>query len=224
MSGSSLVPGTISTDPEFFTQSLAKSLNCEVPSVTNSSPESDQSAQKTSSSSLPVTTSSSTQIIECLRTKSMEEILKVTFDGYEDDQQNFLMKTSFGPVIDGLLIPADPRILMQQQDYDDYSHLMISPHMNYAQTMSSSGHKQQFRTSSSQSLLSSMTSSSSPFRMIHPLLTGVTRIESPFIFTDSEEKMGIEGNRRDQIMSSFIKNYIDYYQEVSLDILLSRAT
>ena len=182
MSGSSLAPWAIGRDADFYLESLAKSVNCD-PS------------------------SSSFELIQCLRSKSVEDLVKADF--YDDD----IYKTSFGPIIDGLLIPSDPISLMES--INDSSH-----HLSYLHPM---GKQQQSQSHSFPSTSPSSFSSSSSSTSIknkptsHSLLAGVTKTEMPFIFTDSEEKFGIEFSeeKRDSILYSLITSIVDYYQEVS---------
>lgn len=181
MSGSSLAPWAIGRDADFYLESLAKSVNCD-PS------------------------SSSFELIQCLRSKSVEDLVKADF--YDDD----IYKTSFGPIIDGLLIPSDPISLMES--INDSSH-----HLSYLHPM---GKQQQSQSHSFPSTSPSSSSSSSSTSIknkptSHSLLAGVTKTEMPFIFTDSEEKFGIEFSeeKRDSILYSLITSIVDYYQEVS---------
>lgn len=80
MSGSGLNPFLLAKDPETFTPSFAKSLKC--PFV------------------------DSIDMIDCLRSKSYQEVLDASFSGIERNS-NYLM--NLGLIIDGLSIPSDPR-------------------------------------------------------------------------------------------------------------------
>lgn len=187
MSGSALAPWTIARDTDSFTKFLAKSVNCPDSGSSSSSFHSSQTTGHSSEhlhSSSP-SGSSGSGLIECLRTKSVEELLKVNFDHHDES-----FKTSFGPIIDGLLIPADPLMLMESEN--DSTH-----HLSYLHPMGR------------------QLSSSASSKPVHSLMFGVTRTEAPFIFTQDEETYGIENLRRDQILYSLIKNIIEYYQEVS---------
>lgn len=207
MSGSALSPLTISTEADFFTQSLAKAVHCDGSSPGASSSASSQAASQASSSSSsssnghlnvasanPNGASDSNALLECLRSKSLDELIKVSY-GIDDT-----FKISFGPIVDGLLIPTDPRILMESSNGS-------SNHLSYLHPMG-------LRSSSASTI-------SKP---AHALLFGVTKTESPFIFTESEEKSGIDSLRRDKILYSFIKNIIDYYQEVILLSVINEYT
>lgn len=205
MSGSALSPTTIARDSEFFTQSLAKAVNCDSNSGSSSSAASSsqdhhlltQSSQVSSQSSSSSSSSPSshhqqqqhqqTQLLECLRSKSVDELTKVNF-GIDDS-----FRVSFGPIIDGLLIPVEPASLMESDNASGH-------HLSYLHPL---GLK-----------------SNSQSRTPHSLLFGVSACEAPLaLFSENEEKNGIDGLRRDRILYSFIKNIIDYYQEVSLVFL-----
>lgn len=158
MSGSALSSWTISRDSDAFTRYLSKAVNCGH-GDTNSA-----------------------VLLECLRSKSVEELIKVNFEIEES------FKASFGPIVDGLLVPAEPRILMESDN--DSTH-----HLSY---LHPTGRQQ----------------SPASFKPPHPLLFGTTRAESPFLFTDEEEKLGIDLNKRDAVLRSLVKHVVDYYQEV----------
>lgn len=162
MSGSALSPLTISTEADFFTQSLAKAVNCDI-------------------------TLDPSHLLECLRTKSLDELNKVNL-GTEESLQ-----TTFGPIVDGLLIPTDPLSLMESENSSSH-------HLTYQHTIG---------------LKSSSSSSSAPRSPSHSLMFGFVKTDAPFIFTDQEERNGIDPGRRNRILYDFVKNLIDYYQEVS---------
>ena len=102
--------------------------------------------------------------------------------------------------MDGLLLPTDPNILMESSNGS-------SNHLSYLHPMG-------VRSNSPSTVV----------KPAHGLLFGVTKTESPFIFTESEEKSGIDSLRRDKILYSFIKNIIDYYQEVILLSVINEYT
>lgn len=156
MSGSALSSYAISRDSDTFTRYLSKAVNCG--------------------------SHDSSVLLECLRSKSVEELIKVNFEIEE------AFKSSFGPIVDGLLVPAEPRFLMESDN--DSTH-----HLSYLHP-----------TGRQKSLAN--------FKPPHPLLFGVTRIESPFLFTDQEEKNGLDATKRDNVLRSLVRNVVDYYQEV----------
>ena len=160
MSGSALSPLTISTEADFYTQSLAKAVNCD-------------------------TSLEPSHLLECLRTKSVGELNKVNL-GIDES-----FTTTFGPIIDGLLIPTDPRSLMESENSSSH-------HLTYQ-------HPIGLKSGSS-----SITRSPS-----HSLLFGAVKTEAPSIFTDQEERTGIDAARRNRILYDLVKSMIDYYQEVS---------
>lgn len=167
MSGSALSPFTISTEADFFTQSLSKSVNCDI-------------------------TLDPSHLLECLRTKSLDELNKVNLGNGES------LQTTFGPIVDGLLIPTDPRSLMESENSSAH-------HLTYQHTIG-------LKSSAS-------SSSSAPRSVSHSLMFGFVKTDAPFIFTDQEERNGIDPGRRNRILYDFVKNLIDYYQEVSFPVL-----
>lgn len=95
MSGSALSPWAISRDAEWFTRYLAKAVNCGV--------HSDSSV-----------------LLECLRGKPVDELIKVNLQVEE------AFKSAFAPMVDGVLLPAEPRILMESKN-DSSHHLSFLP-------------------------------------------------------------------------------------------------
>ena len=79
MSGSALSPWAIARDADSYSRLLAKSLAC--PLYDNS------------------------LLVECLRSKSMEELLAVDLKAPDH-------LTAFGPIVDGIVIPSEPRTLI----------------------------------------------------------------------------------------------------------------
>lgn len=78
MSGSALSPGAIARDADTFARLLAKSLSC--PMFDNS------------------------LMVECLRSKSMHELLAVDLKAPD-------YMTAFGPIVDGIVVPSEPQAL-----------------------------------------------------------------------------------------------------------------
>jgi len=143
MSGSAMHPLSLTKgDPNVYARYLAKAVNC---------PNYDSSV-----------------LVDCLRTKSVEELLKV-----ESNHNKDAFDLSLGLIIDGLAIPADPRLVTVASPNDSIHSLQhhLDPVYHTARQYNS------------------QSSSKRP----HPLLFGVTRIESPFaLFTDQEERFGID--------------------------------
>ncbi|RWS10607.1 neuroligin-4: X-linked-like protein, partial [Dinothrombium tinctorium] len=168
MSGSALSSWSLATEAESHAKYLSKAVNC--PNYDN------------------------ILMVDCLRTKLMEELLKV------DLQAEDAFRSSFGPIIDGLVVPSDPRILMESEN--DSSHHLSYTYPNIRQNVA-------------------ISSRSVP----HHLMYGVTRVESPLLFTADEEKHGIDFERRDEILRTLVRNVVNYYQEVSVCyVVQSRQT
>lgn len=82
MSGSALSDWALNYNPQQITMQVAKRLNCPI---------------------------EDSQLGECLRAKSYQEILNITVTAPE-----FL--TIFGPIVDGLVVPSDPHQVMADSD------------------------------------------------------------------------------------------------------------
>ena len=115
-------------------------------------------------------------IVDCLRKRKVDDILKV-----ELKTPDYL--TAFGPIIDSIVVPSDPR---------------------KPQWVSSG------RTAAKDKLKQSTTSVGDQY----DLMFGVNQIESPCIFGASEERMGIDGQRRDRLLRTLVRNLFDFHQQV----------
>lgn len=113
-------------------------------------------------------------MVDCLRQKSVDDILRV-------DLMTPQYLTAFGPIVDGIVVPSDPRQLMQ----------------------SKTGEGSQPYPPNSMANLNNV-----------DLMFGVTRVESPFIFSPTEERHGIELTRRERILRTLVRNLFDYHQQV----------
>nr|XP_042897564.1 neuroligin-4, X-linked-like [Parasteatoda tepidariorum] len=132
-SGSALCPWAIAKDAIAHTQRLAKYLLCPI--------------------------HESMALIECLRKRSLEDIMSVMMP-YPDHL------SAFGPTIDGIVITRDPLYLMQSKP-----ELFLS----------------------------------------YDLIFGVTKVESYFTFSSSEELRGITFHRRDRILRTLVRNLYTYH-------------
>lgn len=183
MSGSALSPWSIAKDADYHLESMAKSVNCD-PSNLNSF-----------------------ELITCLRSKTVDELIKAEEQLNDSDGNGHsdIFKSSFGPIIDGLLIVSDPISLMESFNLANDSNVgnnkQLIPQNNLLQSS--------FATASNKK-------SASP----HSLLAGVTRSEYPFIFTQSEEDSGLDNdhdakdNKSESILYNLITSIVDFYQEV----------
>ncbi|RWS29229.1 neuroligin-2-like protein, partial [Leptotrombidium deliense] len=167
MSGAALSSWSLATDAESHAKYVAKAVNC--PNYDN------------------------VLMVDCLRTKMMDELLKI------DVQSDDAFRTSFGPIIDGLVVPSEPRHLMESEN--DSSHHLSYMYPNMRANTALSG-----RTTP------------------HHLMYGVTRVESPLLFTSDEEKHGIDFERRDDILRTLVRNVVNYYQEVISLTLINEYT
>lgn len=178
MSGSALSPWAISTQSQYYAKQLADKLNCNGASQ-NSLNSNDNPAAKDGSNR-----NSASASIDCLRKLSAEAIVNVDLETAEP------LKSSFGPIVDGLLVPIDP------------SQLVNASQINLGTAFQSN----LFRTQSPN------------FNVLvnKPLLFGVTRVETPpFIFNKMEQQKGISSRRKGEMLRTLVSNMFNYYQEVS---------
>lgn len=182
MSGSALAPWTIAKDSDYHVESLSKSVNCD-----------------------PSSLASSFELITCLRSKSVEELLKS--DIYDNADAD-MYKPMFGPIVDGLLIPNDPINLMESAINADNN--------NYVNNNNNNNNNFNNKQTSSASISANIGHVASTKRSsTHSLMAGVTKSEYPFIFTDAEERNGLNNeDKRDNILYNLITSIVDYYQEV----------
>ncbi|RWS27280.1 Neuroligin-1-like protein, partial [Leptotrombidium deliense] len=130
-------------------------------------------------------------MVDCLRSKSVDEILRV-------DLKVPQYLTSFGPIVDGIVVPSEPKVLIKkalEQSSSTSSSSFSSPSSLYSvpTAFDRSGHA------------SSVTS--------YDLLFGITRVETPFVFSGHEEKHGIDLSRRDRVLRTLVRNLFDYHQQ-----------
>ncbi len=125
-------------------------------------------------------------MVECLRQKSLDEIMSV-------NQTTPQYLTAFGPIIDGIVVPSDPKHIMQtgMSDFNYNFHHNFTP-ANFVYT-----------------------SNSVHYFNSYDLLFGVTRVEAPYIFSDHEERHGIDLSRRDRILRTLVRNLFDFHQQVN---------
>ena len=113
-------------------------------------------------------------MVDCLRGKSVDDIMRV-------DLKTPQYLTAFGPIIDGIVVPSEPRQLMQSKTSDGSQSFPMNSMANINNV---------------------------------DLMFGVTRVESPFIFSGIEERHGIDLSRRERILRTLVRNLYDYHQQV----------
>lgn len=147
--------------------------------------------------SLNCPTSDSSEMTDCLRTKRIEDILDVDLK-----VPDFL--TSFGPIVDGIVIMAEPKESVLNSDGTVPDGL---------------------KGSSGNPGINSLTHGDPriPTTPLVPfdLLFGVTKVETPPIFSSVEERLGIDIKRRDRILRTLVRNLFDYHQQVILLTLIN---
>ncbi|XP_015782174.1 neuroligin-4, X-linked-like [Tetranychus urticae] len=208
MSGSALSSWAISHRIEDYAKYLSKAVNC--PNYDN------------------------ILMVDCLRTKSMVELLKVDL---EEDDDFYL--SGFGPIIDGLVVPSDPRLVMESvnssssinsilanikkassSSFSHYSHNSVNTniHSNGAGNNNNNGNNNDNNVNSN--MKQNAFGGNKPYQ----LMFGVTRVEAPILFNKDEEKQGIDLDKRDSILRTLVRNMVNYYQEVISLTLINEYT
>ena len=128
-------------------------------------------------------------MIDCLRPLPVSTLLTAAIDVPEH-------LTAFGPIIDSIVVPVDPRKVYHAQLY---SQLVLSKLSDSAVT----------------SDLSQLTSLlDHAMGRSYDLLLGATSCDVPCIFSQSELKDGLRPSRRDRIIKTLVRNLFDYHQQV----------
>lgn len=117
-------------------------------------------------------------VVDCLRKRKVEDIVRV-----ELKTPDYL--TAFGPIIDSIVVPSDPR----KHQWLTSGHTMANNSKLKPQPQMSVGAQ-------------------------YDLLFGTNQIESPCIFGASEERLGIDGSRRDRVLRTLVRNLFDFHQQV----------
>ena len=128
-------------------------------------------------------------MVDCIRHKSVNEIMAV-------DLMPPQYLTTFGPIIDGIVVPSEPKQIMESgiSDFNYYFHHNFTP----PNTLFNSNSVHYFNN--------------------YDLLFGVTRVESPYIFSAHEERHGIDSLKRDRILRTLVRNLFDFHQQVSQSV------
>ncbi|XP_074603797.1 neuroligin-4, X-linked-like isoform X2 [Brevipalpus obovatus] len=176
MSGSALSSWALAPHAASYAKYLAKSVNC---------PNYDDS-----------------EMVKCLRERSVDELLKVDLNSAFGIIGDDFYHTTFGPIVDNLVIPAEPGLLMRSGD----NSLQIDPVYTKirAKYQNQSGTDMGFGS--------------------YPIMFGVTRVEAPILFNVNEQKQGIDLDRRDSILRNIVRNMVNYYQEVITLTLINEYT
>ena len=130
-------------------------------------------------------------MVECIRHKSVDEIMSV-------DLQPPQYLTTFGPIIDGILVPSEPKQILESglSDFNYYFHHNFTPPNAHI-----------------------FNSNSVHYFNNYDLLFGVTRVESPYIFSANEERHGIDSTKRDRILRTLVRNLFDFHQQVCYRVI-----
>lgn len=146
-------------------------------------------------------------MVDCLRTVSVASLLSVTVP-----VPDYL--SSFGPTLDAIVIPTEPRVAMTAAVIGRGSRAEEARIIATSSggSNSSSHHRLHGHLSSSNSPSNPSASSS---HLPPDYLLGVTRVECPPIFTPTEEAVGLTVARRDRILRTLVRNSFDFHQQVS---------
>lgn len=155
-------------------------------------------------------------MVDCLRTKTIDELQSVSYQ-----VPDYL--TSFGPIIDGIVVPSEPRVQLHNiRQSQQRTHATIQPSVLTSASTSSSSSSSATLSASTNSwshfhhrIHHHTTSWSQPTQTVYPdLLIGVTSAEVLPMFSAHEERNGISVARRDRILRTLVRNLFDYHQQV----------
>ncbi|XP_054158657.1 neuroligin-4, X-linked-like [Oppia nitens] len=148
-------------------------------------------------------------MVDCLRQKSVAEIMSV-------DLMVPQYLSAFGPIVDGIVIAQEPRQLMFRRTGGAVN---IGGTAGSGGSSGGSDSSPTTTASAAQNYVLSM-AGQQPIDM----LFGVTRVETPFIFTANEERHGIDLARRERILRTLVRNLFDYHQQAILLTLINEYT
>lgn len=137
-------------------------------------------------------------MIDCLRNRRVSELAEVALDVPDH-------LTAFGPIIDSIVVPVDPRQLYHLELYRLESSAAAAVGTRPARINI---------TSSSSS--SSMSSLEMTLGTTYDLMLGATDFDVPCIFSEVEANEGVEPQRRNRILKTIVRNLYDYHQQVPL--------
>ncbi|KAJ6221743.1 hypothetical protein RDWZM_000288, partial [Blomia tropicalis] len=187
MSGSSLSPWAIARDASTYAKEIGRQLNC------------------------PLTENA--LMVDCLRTKTVDELLSVTLR-----VPDYL--SAFGPIVDGIVVPLEPRIQLHnlRQHEQQPQQYPASRHVTGTQQPSaiSNGYVHHRLSHIKNSIIQPTWSPD--------LMAGVTRVEAPPIFSSHEERNGITIARRDRLVRTLVRNSFDYHQQAIFHTLVNEYT
>ncbi|CAG2177536.1 unnamed protein product, partial [Oppiella nova] len=137
-------------------------------------------------------------MVECVRHKPVEDILGV-------DLQAPQYLTVFGPIIDGILVPSEPKQILESglSDFNYYFHHNVTPPAAPPPVYNSQ---------------------SVHYINNYDLLFGVTRVEAPYVFSAHEERHGLDPPKRDRILRTLVRNLFDFQQQSIFLTLMNEYT
>ncbi|CAG2105239.1 unnamed protein product, partial [Medioppia subpectinata] len=160
-------------------------------------------------------------MVDCIRHKTVEEIQAVPLEAPQ-------YLTSFGPIIDGILVPSEPKHILETglSDFNYHFQHNVSGHGVGASgaTAGAATAPQPVPAPPPQPPLTPLLSQSVHYINNYDLLFGVTRVEAPYVFGAHEERHGIDPSKRDRILRTLVRNLFDFQQQSIFLTLMNEYT
>ncbi|KPM08428.1 Neuroligin-like protein, partial [Sarcoptes scabiei] len=152
------------------------------------------------------------QLVECLKRKPFEDLLDL------DSIKSPRFLSPFGPIIDGIVVIEDPRIMMESMAYQ-----MTSSRSSSLNVYSSTNIYQKNSTQRYASLKNALWEQGPYFD--GDIMFGVTQQLIPLnIFNGQEERFGISIEHRNRILRTLIRNLFDFHQQTIFWTLINEYT
>lgn len=188
-SGSALSPWAIATDAVVHGQTVAKAVGCMPHQATSAS---DQTSNPQSPAA----------ILECLRERTVEELNSVALSVPTH-------LTAFGPIIDGIVLPADPVALMSRGGTSANKHMSSSSAFStYALLFGV--------TRVEGGSLGGGTSGGSG--------GGTSSVSTSGFLNAADERHGVEVGRRDRLLRTLVRNLYSYHLQEIFYTLVNEYT
>lgn len=230
-SGSAYSPWAFSSNPLKYAYQLVEKVNCAQHSTSQQTNQTVESFQPNTNS----------QIMQCLRTKSVEQILAV-----QRQIQVPLHLSAFGPTIDGLLVSNNNQNFNNFNNFINQQQVAAQQTANYNQnnpiTHNNNGQNHQFNSLSNSNNITTSTffqsfaSFTSNSASTIPLLIGLSRLDMRWneyeaIFSSPEDRRN-PLLLREKALKGLVKSLYQFHLNVSyflnclsiMDIFYVRAT
>ena len=123
-------------------------------------------------------------MIDCLRNRKVSDLTNVQLNVPDH-------LTAFGPIIDSIVVPFDPKLLYQLESF------------------------QRHQLARNQTTPLGNTNLEYNFGRAYDLMVGATDVDLPCIFTEDEVMSGVDPKRRDRILRTLVRNLYDFHQQVT---------